>query len=790
MKCGQPDCNGIIEDGFCNVCGVAEESVETTTAANTQASIMEGAANTGVINDQSTARTVSQRLGTYRASATSIATYARTTRLNNGRGQDAGGTSESLAIGGSQGTKSSRRTSSRHVSTRRQMGIGLVDIPELAPLDPSTIVLTDPRVPEQRRFCAKCEEPVGRKTPKCTKCKTELHGEDYCPSCNKQNGTEKGFCTKCGQPFNFLPKLKAGDTVADQYEILGALAYGGLGWIYIGKDRSLSRWVVLKGLLNTQDPDALAAAMAERQFLAAVKHPSIVGVYNFVQHEGDGYIVMEYVGGKTLKTIRKERGPLPVTEAIAYIHRILGAFGYLHKQGLVYCDFKPDNFMQEGEDVKLIDMGAVRKIDDPKGAIYGTTGYSAPEAGQGPTIVSDLYTVARTLAVLIANIPGYDDPKRFLYQLPTPEQLPLFAEYESLYRWLLKATRKDPDERFQDAEEMAEQLAGVLREIVATQTGKPQCAESTVFNGENLGTDLTKPSPELIPSLKINPLDPAAQMIISAFNSGDVLAAMQATVKAFPKSMEARLQMAKLLIMQKGKGKETPEKNLASIEEEDPFEWRVAWTRGHAAFYNNKPEEAAPIFNLVLNELPGELAPRLALALAAEAANQPKDAIRFYEAVIKTDDRYSSAAFGLARCYLQNQQIDEAIKAFDRVPQTAALYKEAQIQKALTYCAKRTEEAFLKASEIITNLQLEAVELNEITINILSRAMEELEKGKRNSKAMRPSNKKVLGAALQVTAIKTGLEKAYRQLAVFAQTPAEKIGYADLANAIRPVTLL
>jgi len=384
MKCGQPNCNGIIEDGFCNVCGVAEESAGTTTAANTQASIMEGAANTGVINDPSTARTVSQRLGTYRASATSIATYARTTRLNNGRGQDAGGTSDSLAIGGSQGTKSSRRTSSRHVSTRRQMGIGLVEIPELAPLDPSTIVLTDPRVPEQRRFCAKCEEPVGRKTPKCTKCKTELHGEDYCPSCNKQNGTEKGFCTKCGQPFNFLPKLKAGDTVADQYEILGALAYGGLGWIYIGKDRSLTRWVVLKGLLNTQDPDALAVAMAERQFLAAVKHPSIVGVYNFVQHEGDGYIVMEYVGGKTLKTIRKERGPLPVTEAIAYIHRILGAFGYLHKQGLVYCDFKADNFMQEGEDVKLIDMGAVRKIDDPKGAIYGTTGYSAPEAGQGP----------------------------------------------------------------------------------------------------------------------------------------------------------------------------------------------------------------------------------------------------------------------------------------------------------------------------------------------------------------------------------------------------------------------
>ena len=230
IKCGQPNCTGIIEEGFCNVCGVAQESAETTAATVNQAVVvMDSAASAGVVSDPLTARTVSQRLGTYRASAAGTATYARTTRLNSGPGQGATGTTDSRAMGGGSGTKSSRRTSSRRVSTRRQMGIGLVEIPELAPLDPSTIVLTDPRVPEQKRFCAKCEEAVGRKTPRCTKCKTELHGEDYCPSCNKQNGSEKGFCTKCGQPFNFLPKLKAGDTVADQYEILGALAYGGLG---------------------------------------------------------------------------------------------------------------------------------------------------------------------------------------------------------------------------------------------------------------------------------------------------------------------------------------------------------------------------------------------------------------------------------------------------------------------------------------------------------------------------------------------------------------------------------
>ena len=102
--------------------------------------------------------------------------------------------------------------------------------------------------------------------------------------------------------------------VAGQYEVLGCLAHGGLGWIYLAMDHNLGkRWVVLKGLLNTGDAAAQEAAVAERRFLAEVEHPSIVGVYNFVQHadrrtgESAGYIVMEYVGGKSLRQILLER---------------------------------------------------------------------------------------------------------------------------------------------------------------------------------------------------------------------------------------------------------------------------------------------------------------------------------------------------------------------------------------------------------------------------------------------------------------------------------------------------
>ena len=176
--------------------------------------------------------------------------------------------------------------------------------------------------------------------------------------------------------------------VGGQYVVAGAIAHGGLGWIYAARDRNVSdRWVVLKGLLNSGDPDALAAAIAERQFLAQVEHPLIVEIYNFVTHEGAGYIVMEYVGGTSLKQLLKDRmraaggryDPLPVDQAIAFIIEVLPAFQYLHDLNLVFCDFKPDNLIQVGDAVKLIDLGGVRRLDDLDSAIYGTTGYQAPE---------------------------------------------------------------------------------------------------------------------------------------------------------------------------------------------------------------------------------------------------------------------------------------------------------------------------------------------------------------------------------------------------------------------------
>jgi serine/threonine-protein kinase PknG len=143
----------------------------------------------------------------------------------------------------------SRRTSSR-ASRRGRLGAGLVDVPQVAYRDPASAVLTDPMVAEDKRFCSSCGAKVGR-------------GENGAP------GNPEGVCANCDTPFSFTPKLRPHEILGGQYEVLGALAYGGLGWIYLAQDHNVSdRWVVLKGLIDTGDATAMAAAANEQRFLA------------------------------------------------------------------------------------------------------------------------------------------------------------------------------------------------------------------------------------------------------------------------------------------------------------------------------------------------------------------------------------------------------------------------------------------------------------------------------------------------------------------------------------------
>ncbi len=141
--------------------------------------------------------------------------------------------------------------------------------------------------------------------------------------------------------------------------------------------------------------------------------------------------------------------------------------------------------MAVGDGVKLIDVGGVMRIDDDDAAIFGTAGFQAPEvAADGPSVASDLFTVGRTLAVLILDFVFHAGT--YQYALPPPRDAGVLARWESLHRFLLKATAFHRDDRFQSADEMADQLTGVLREIVAVTEAEPHSVPSKLFGGDRL----------------------------------------------------------------------------------------------------------------------------------------------------------------------------------------------------------------------------------------------------------------------------------------------------------------
>ncbi|MCS0638589.1 serine/threonine-protein kinase PknG [Streptomyces sp. LP05-1] len=471
ITCQRPGCPGAYDDLgggalYCDTCGMAPFAAPNGDLASppTTAAIPAGAA-ADAGRDGSAGSTGSGPAGSG-APGAAPAGGGRVSR------------SVSVRSSGSPTGRSGR-------SGRSGLGAGLVSVPDVPRPDPRTAVLADPEVPERKRYCSRsdCGAPVGRAR-------------------GGRPGRTEGFCVKCGHPYSFVPKLRPGEMVHGQYEVAGCLAHGGLGWVYLAVDRAVSdRWVVLKGLLDSGDEDAMAAAIAERRFLAAIEHSNIVRIYNFVEHLDprtgslDGYIVMEYVGGKSLKEIANgrrgtdgRRDPLPVEQACAYGIEALEALGHLHSRKLLYCDFKVDNAIQTEDQLKLIDMGAVRRMDDEESPVFGTVGYQAPEiATTGPSVASDLYTVARTLAVLTFDFQGYTTV--FAHALPGPEHIEVFRRHESFHRLLVRATAPDPGRRFASAREMAEQLTGVLREVVAIRTGRPRPALSTLFGAEPRVTD-------------------------------------------------------------------------------------------------------------------------------------------------------------------------------------------------------------------------------------------------------------------------------------------------------------
>jgi serine/threonine-protein kinase PknG len=739
MNCARQGCSGTIVDGYCDVCGLAP----ARSAAPAATPVAPAATPAPAPALSSSALTQQPPSSALTASTVGLSRRATTGRTR--------------------------------TSARAHLGAGLVEIESVPFRDPADAVLGAAAVvPESRRFCSRCDEPVGR-------------GRDGAP------GRTSGFCRKCGTPFSFEPQLGAGVVVAGQYEVVGCIAHGGMGWVYLARDRNVSdRWVVLKGLLNSSDDDAMAAALAERRFLAEVEHPNIVKIFNFVQHESSGYIVMEYVGGRSLKQILTARrdgnagepDPLPPAIAIAYVLEILPALGYLHGLGLLFCDFKIDNVIQTQHSLKLIDLGGVFRMDDPTAAVFGTVGYQAPEiASSGPSIASDLFTVARTLAVLCFDFRGYQS--NFRFTLPPRESVPLLERYDSLYQLLMTGTAPDPDDRFQSAEEMADQLYGVLREVVSDEEGRTVPAASKLFTGP-VRADNERPDWRALPRPLVDRDDPAAGYLatISSIDPQQMIADLRA---APDRTVEVVLRLAAELI-EVGDW-DSAEAALAEVEAIDRWEWRVAWYRGVAELAREREYLARTSFKKVYGSLPGELAPKLALGFACEGARETVEAASWYEIVSRTDPAFTAATFGLARCRLAAGERKGALAAYDRVPDSSSDYVEAQTARIRCLsegngAGAATADDLLVAGSILEALPVRGEQRVRLKADVLEAALALVERGG----AFDDGRSSLLGYRFLERDLRFGVERSYRELARWAGSSSERIDLVDRANQVRPRT--
>ncbi|MDO4929227.1 MAG: tetratricopeptide repeat protein [Corynebacterium sp.] len=642
------------------------------------------------------------------------------------------------------------------------------------------------------------------------------------------------------------PELQPGDVVAEQYEVQGVIAHGGMGWIYLAHDRKVSgRTVVLKGIRSRVGSHYELAAVAEREFLADITHPGIVKSYNFI--EDPPILVMEYVPGPSLALRQSQQpgGVFPIDIAIGYTLEVLPALEYLHARGVVYNDLKPDNIIVTEDQVKLIDLGAVSGIG-AFGFIYGTKGFQAPEVvSDGPSVASDIYSIGRTLATLVVGLAPTDP-------LPSPDQEPLFASNMSLYRLLRRATHTDPAQRFSSIREIQTQLYGVLREYLAVHLHRQYPSQHSLFSPQRstYGTShVVFRLDQLVDSIsrtsRITPTEINAALpvpLLDRNDSGAILISgssyaeptetletlrLAITQDEFATSKEIPLGVVRALL---DLGFTTEAQSwLESLAPTMGSEWRHHWYSGVTALLLEDYDAAQAAFNEVYTILPGEAAPKLArsaigelflqsmgrnqesllpagVATAAahldggiisqiggdwQALTQQPAALRFkviylYSLVWRTNPTTVSAAFGLARQLQAEGLVELAVTTLDEVPIASTHYRMAQMTAILYLVGGDLNEFRIRRAA----RRLEAIPTNEPRFLLAKIAIYQAGltwlRSVNLQQAASLSN--LLDAPFHQKGLRQGLSDCLLQLARTVTQREQRNNLVDTANKIRPMT--
>lgn len=256
-----------------------------------------------------------------------------------------------------------------------------------------------------------------------------------------------------------------------RYAVLSSLGDGGMGVVYLGRDPSLDRLVAIKLMRSgVQAPDFHERFAREARAVASLRHPCIVTVYEFGEHDGQPFIVMEYIAGQTVGQLIAGSPQMPLAHRLRLAEDLCRGLHHAHKAGIVHRDIKPANLMVDDEGaLKILDFGIAKHGHGAMthaSALVGTPKYMAPEQIEGGTVtpLSDVFSVGLVLYELLTGRAAYDRENVFavmqgiLHGTPTPltELVPDIDP--RLVAIVAKALEKDPVQRYQDLARMGRDL--------------------------------------------------------------------------------------------------------------------------------------------------------------------------------------------------------------------------------------------------------------------------------------------------------------------------------------------
>ena len=273
--------------------------------------------------------------------------------------------------------------------------------------------------------------------------------------------------------------IMKGQKISDRYQIIKSIGEGGMANVYLAYDTILDRNVAVKILRGELSSDEKFVRRFQREALSAssLSNPNIVEVYDVGEDNGDFYIVMEYIEGKHLKALLKKRGKLTVTEVVDIMSQIANGLSVAHDSYIIHRDIKPQNIMiLENGMVKITDFGIATAINATQltqtNSVMGSVHYLPPEqaSGKGATLQSDIYSMGILMyELLTGKLPFKGDNAIEIALKHLKEHVPPISDElpnvpQSIENIIIKATAKNPKNRYADAREMYEDLRTCLDE--------------------------------------------------------------------------------------------------------------------------------------------------------------------------------------------------------------------------------------------------------------------------------------------------------------------------------------